>query len=76
MEFRAKFGELNSYVLDSLRGLDETIQYGQGKNRERQMEEKSAELIKKQKKAKPHGGRAEICHKSGDSSGILWNVVF
>ena len=31
MEFRAKFGELNSYVLDSLRGLDETIQYGQGK---------------------------------------------
>ena len=45
MEFRAKFGELNSYVLDSLRGLDETIQYGQGKNRERQMEEKSAELI-------------------------------
>lgn len=50
MEFRAKFGELNSYVLDSLRGLDETIQYGQGKNRERQMEEKSAELIKKQKK--------------------------
>ncbi len=50
MEFRAKFGELNSYVLDSLRGLDETIQYGQGKNREIQMEEKSAELIKKQKK--------------------------
>ena len=31
MEFRAKFGELSSYVLDSLRGLDETIQYGQGK---------------------------------------------
>ena len=30
MEFRTNFGELNSFVLDSLRGLDETIQYGQG----------------------------------------------
>ena len=30
MEFRTEFGELNSFVLDSLRGLDETIQYNQG----------------------------------------------
>ena len=61
MEFRAKFGELNSYVLDSLRGLDETIQYGQGKNRERQMEEKSAELIKKQKKlSRMEGGQKSV----------------
>lgn len=61
MEFRSKFGELNSYVLDSLRGLDETIQYGQGKNRERQMEEKSAELIKKQKKlSRMEGGQRSV----------------
>ncbi len=61
MEFRAKFGELNSYVLDSLRGLDETMQYGQGKNRERQMEEKSAELIKKQKKlSRMEGGQRSV----------------
>ena len=61
MEFCAKFGELNSYVLDSLRGLDETIQYGQGKNRERQMEEKSAELIKKQKKlSRMEGGQRSV----------------
>lgn len=61
MEFRAKFGELNSYVLDSLRGLDETIQYGQGKNRERQMKEKSAELIKKQKKlSRMEGGQRSV----------------
>lgn len=61
MEFRAKFSELNSYVLDSLRGLDETIQYGQGKNRERQMEEKSAELIKKQKKlSRMEGGQRSV----------------
>ena len=37
MEFRTGFGELNSFVLDSLRGLDETIQYGQGEKRKEQM---------------------------------------
>ena len=31
MEFRTRFGDLNSFVLDSLRGLDETIQYGWGR---------------------------------------------
>ena len=35
MEFRNGFGELNSFILDSLRGLDETIQYGQEKREER-----------------------------------------
>lgn len=44
MEFRTKFGELNSFVLDSLRGLDETIQYGQGEKRKEQMNERSADL--------------------------------
>ena len=44
MEFRTSFGELNSFVLDSLRGLDETIQYGQGEKRKEQMSERSKEL--------------------------------
>ena len=44
MEFRTGFGELNSFVLDSLRGLDETIQYGQGEKRKEQMSERSKEL--------------------------------
>ena len=44
MEFRTNFGELNSFVLDSLRGLDETIQYGQGKKRKEQMSRQSKEL--------------------------------
>lgn len=44
MEFRTNFGELNSFVLDSLRGLDETIQYGQGENRKKQMSDRSQEL--------------------------------
>ncbi|MCR4713242.1 MAG: ABC transporter ATP-binding protein/permease [Treponemataceae bacterium] len=43
-EFRNKFGELNSFVLESLRGLDETIQYDFGKKRGKQIEEKSVEL--------------------------------
>ncbi len=33
MEFRTSFGELNSFVLDSLRGLDESMQYGEGDQR-------------------------------------------
>ncbi len=44
MEFRENFGELNSFVLDSLRGLDETIQYGQGEERKKQMIERSKTL--------------------------------
>lgn len=52
MEFRTRFGDLNSFVLDSLRGLDETIQYGCGEKREEQMEQKSIELDAKQKEMK------------------------
>ena len=44
MEFRTNFGELNSFVLDSLHGLDETIQYGQGEKRKEQMSERSKNL--------------------------------
>lgn len=44
MEFRKSFGDLNSFVLDSLRGLDETIQYGQGENRMKQMNERCEKL--------------------------------
>lgn len=49
MEFRTAFGELNSFVLDSLRGLDETIQYGQGDKRKEQMSERSRNLTSMQK---------------------------
>lgn len=44
MAFRNYFGELNSFVLDSLRGLDETIQYNQGKERKQEIIERSKEL--------------------------------
>ncbi len=49
MAFRNEFGELNSFVLDSLRGLDEVIQYGQGENYISQLEERSRSLGEKQK---------------------------
>lgn len=50
MKFRDSFGELNSFVLDSLRGLDETIQYGKGQERMLQMDERSRKLGEVQKK--------------------------
>ena len=50
MEFRTNFGELNSFVLDSLRSLDETIQYDQGEKRKEQMSERSRSLAGMQEK--------------------------
>ena len=44
MEFRSGFGDLNSFILDSLRGLDETIQYCQGEKRTKEMAERSDRL--------------------------------
>ena len=49
MEFRTGFGELNSFILDSLRGLDETIQYRRGEQRRKAMERRSEDLGRMQK---------------------------
>lgn len=49
MKFRNDFGELNSFILDSLRGLDETIQYGKGELRMAQMNSRSKALGQVQK---------------------------
>lgn len=56
MKFRTEFGELNSFVLDSLRGLDETIQYGQGVSREEELQKRSAGLGKIQEKLSKREG--------------------
>lgn len=45
-EFRKKSGDLSSFVLDSLRGLSEIIQYSQGKNRLEQMSSLTDKLSK------------------------------
>lgn len=44
LDFRKKSGELSSYVLESLRGLDEILQYGQGEDRLAEMDARSQGL--------------------------------
>ena len=46
--FRNAFGDMTSYVLDSLRGLDETIQFGGGSRRREEITRRSEELSKVQ----------------------------
>lgn len=61
MEYRNAFGELNSFVLESMRGLDETIQYGYGEKREKQMEERSVSLGNMQKElSRMEGGQRAV----------------
>lgn len=57
MRFRTKSGELGSFVLDSLRGLSETLQYGQGQERMRQMNHRTDELSKEEECMKRTTGR-------------------
>lgn len=61
MEFRTGFGELNSFVLDSLRGLDETIQYGQGEKRKEQMTAQSKNLAGMQEGLSRMEGSQRAC---------------
>lgn len=56
MEFRNSFGDMNSFVLDSLRGLDETIQYKAGEKRLEQLTDRSNGLAKLQKRLNNHSG--------------------
>ena len=57
IRFRTKSGELSGFVLDSLRGLSETLQYGQGKKRLAQMNEKTDGLAKDEERMKRTSGR-------------------
>ena len=67
MEFRNELGDLNSFILDSLRGLDETIQYRQGEARRKAMEERSDRLGMVQKSL----NRLEASQKSVTNLAIL-----
>lgn len=48
-QYRREFGGMNSYFLDSLRGLKEIIQYGQGRRRLTGIAQRTDSLGKKQK---------------------------
>lgn len=47
-ELRAQSGELAAHMLESIRGLDETLQYGGGEKRLREISERTRELSSKQ----------------------------
>ena len=57
MRLRRESGELSSFVLDSLRGLSETIQYGQGGARLAQMDRMTDALAQSQERMKRTAGR-------------------
>lgn len=56
MQFRAGSGELSGFVLDSLRGLSETLQYGQGEKRLEKLNAKTDALSGSEKKMKQTAG--------------------
>ncbi len=57
---RNALGEMNSYLLDSLRGLTEILQYHQGENRRQALRQKTEELEKKQLKLKRLEGITKV----------------
>lgn len=57
-KFRQKSGEFSSFILDSLRGLSEVLQYGMGEKRLIAIKEKTQELSVEEEKIKLQGGKA------------------
>lgn len=57
IKFRTKSGELSSFVLDSLRGLSETLQYGQGDKRMADMNAQTDDFSKDEERMKRTAGR-------------------
>lgn len=55
--FRTKSGILSSFVLDSLRGLSEIIQYGQGEKRLKEMNCQTEQLSEDEKRMKRMAGQ-------------------
>ena len=57
IRFRTRSGALSGFVLDSLRGLSETIQYGQGGKRMAAMNAQTDELSRDEERMKRTAGR-------------------
>lgn len=66
IKFRTKSGELSSFVLESLRGLSETIQYGAGKNRLEKMNKMTDDLS---------GEEAEIKRMTGRNMAVTNSII-
>lgn len=56
MEYRDNFGKLNSYFLDSLWGIKEILQFGFGEKRNKEIENKTGDLMNINKKLKNYEG--------------------
>lgn len=65
--FRKKSGELSTFVLDSLHGISELIQFGNGKKRSDEMSEKTEDLLKTEKNMK---------QKTGTNMAVTNTVIF
>lgn len=65
--FRKKSGELSAFVLDSLHGISELIQFGSGKKRCDEMSEKTEDLLKTEKNMK---------QKTGINMAVTNTVIF
>lgn len=65
--FRKKSGELSTFVLDSLHGISELIQFGNGKKRSDEMSEKTENLLKTEKAMK---------QKTGTNMAVTNTVIF
>ncbi len=57
LQFRNRSGELSGFVLDSMRGLNETIQYGQGEARLAEMNKQTEKLAAVEEAMKRTAGR-------------------
>lgn len=55
-DFRRQFGEMDAYVLDQIRGVDESIQYGYGKDILREIHRRTDELSEQDGLLKGEGG--------------------
>ena len=66
-KFRKKSGELSTFVLDSLHGISELIQFGSGKKRCVEMSEKTEDLLKTEKNMK---------QKTGTNMAVTNTVIF
>ena len=78
-QYRDAFGELNSYVLDSLRGLRETIQFNDGQDRLEKMIKSSDELDGLQEKLKEHEAKTKAITDTVIllfSLGMLFTSIF
>lgn len=56
LKFRTEMGDLNSCVLDSMRGLKESLQYGTGEKRLEEINRRTDDLLKKDSVLKRNGG--------------------